>query len=93
MVPEAVDHVGVIVYGQLYEYGDLGILKSPVPLKSNPKSKYPVFYLRSRERLGETKVLHEEFESWVASQNQDAFRLELLLFKLKFLIAFTIRNK
>ena len=30
MVPEAVDHVGVIVFGYLYEYGDLGILKTVV---------------------------------------------------------------
>jgi len=30
MVPEAVDHVGIIVYGYLYEYGDQGILKTLV---------------------------------------------------------------
>lgn len=30
MVPEAIDHVGVVVYGYLYEFGDLGILKTPV---------------------------------------------------------------
>jgi hypothetical protein len=74
MVPEAVDHVGIIAYGQLYEFGDLGILRTPITLKSNPKSKYPVFYLRSREKLGETKVMYEEFENWVTSLNQEEFK-------------------
>jgi hypothetical protein len=30
MVPEAVDHVGIIVFGYLYEYGDQGILRTLV---------------------------------------------------------------
>lgn len=30
MVPEAVDHVGLVVYGHLYEFGDLGILSTVV---------------------------------------------------------------
>jgi hypothetical protein len=34
MIPEAIDHVGVVVYGYLYEYGDLGILKTAVSLSS-----------------------------------------------------------
>ncbi|ODM97796.1 hypothetical protein Ocin01_08868 [Orchesella cincta] len=74
MVPEAIDHVGIIVYGHLYEYGDLGVLRSVVPLESDPKSKYPVFQLRSRETLGETTKTQEEFEAWVAEQNEGPFQ-------------------
>ncbi|OXA63685.1 uncharacterized protein LOC110863020 [Folsomia candida] len=74
MVPEAVDHVGVIVFGFLYEYGDLGILKTAAPLQSSPKSKYPVFYLRSREKLGDTAKSQEEFEEWVDVMNQTDFQ-------------------
>lgn len=33
MVPEAVDHVGIVVYGHLYEFGDLGILRTVVRKK------------------------------------------------------------
>ncbi|CAL8123019.1 unnamed protein product [Orchesella dallaii] len=74
MVPEAVDHVGIVVYGHLYEYGDLGILRTIVPLESDPKSKYPVFQLRSREALGETPKTQEEFEAWTEEQNEGPFQ-------------------
>lgn len=74
MVPDAVDHVGIVVYGHLYEFGDLGVLNTVVPLGGNPKSKYPVFQLRSRELLGETKKTQEEFEAWVDEQNEGPFQ-------------------
>jgi len=33
--PDAIDHVGVIVYNRLYEFGTAGILKSVVIILSN----------------------------------------------------------
>jgi len=74
MVPEAVDHVGLIVFGYLYEYGDLGILKTAAPLQSSPESKYPVFTLRSREKLGDTEKTQKEFEEWIEVMNQSEFQ-------------------
>jgi len=77
MVPEAVDHAGIIVYGNLFEYGDLGVLKTEVAPDKDPVSKYPVFSLRSREKVGETNTSQEEFEKWVAVQNDTEFRYVL----------------
>lgn len=45
-----------------------------VPLESDPKSKYPVFQLRSREIMGETTKTQEEFEAWIAEQNEGPFQ-------------------
>ncbi|CAG7829860.1 unnamed protein product [Allacma fusca] len=72
-VPEFIDHVGIKVFGYLYEYGDCGILRTKVPNDGNPVSKYPTFSLRAVENVGETSKTREEFESWILEQNRGEF--------------------
>jgi hypothetical protein len=45
-----------------------------VPLQNDPVSKYPVFYLRSRDKVGETEITQDEFETWIALMNETDFQ-------------------
>ena len=66
----------------MYEYGDLGILKTELPSeptedghkKCKIKSKYPAFSLKSVEKAGPTHKTQKEFEDWVEEQNQGDFQ-------------------
>jgi len=74
-VPDSIDHVGIKVFGYIYEYGDCGILKTKIPKDGTfPPSKYPTFNLRAVEAVGETNKTQEEFEEWIREQNREDFR-------------------
>ncbi|CAG7829863.1 unnamed protein product [Allacma fusca] len=75
VAPDSIDHIGIKIFGNLYEYGDLGILTSPLPEDdSELKSKYPAFSLRSLEELGYTNRTMEEFDAWVEEMNNSDFK-------------------
>ncbi|OXA50688.1 hypothetical protein Fcan01_14251 [Folsomia candida] len=74
-MPEAIDHVGIIVYNRLLEYGHSGVLKSSIPRNGeDPMPQYPGCKLRKREFLGKTSKKRHEFVEWLVNMKYERFR-------------------
>jgi len=77
MAPDAIDHVGIVVFDRLYEFGDGGVLMSENPVAANTldiPSRYPVSSVRDRELLGVTKKTEKEFHKWLSTNDDGAFK-------------------
>ncbi|ODM97222.1 hypothetical protein Ocin01_09459 [Orchesella cincta] len=73
--PEAIDHVGIIAFNRLYEYGHNGIKKSNIPRNGeDPNPQYPGCKLRKREYIGRTNRSREEFIEWIVNVKYGEYR-------------------
>jgi hypothetical protein len=77
MAPDAIDHVGIVVFDRLYEYGDGGVLMSEELVEQDTlevPSRYPVSSVRSRDLMGITRKTEKEFHKWLSINDDGEFR-------------------